>query len=109
MQQLEVNLTIPIPEDRVLVSKVELQNLKEQSLAGVYWSMKDLEKRVGKDWRWIKEHILYPTKFKEVLDVNNGGFVYYPQAKGEKWSFLASKMSKFLEENFCLIHKGNRS
>ncbi|MEX0595914.1 MAG: DUF771 domain-containing protein, partial [Candidatus Paceibacterota bacterium] len=45
MQQLSVNLTIPIPTDQVLISKVELEDLKNQSLIGTYWSMKDLEKR----------------------------------------------------------------
>ncbi len=103
MQQLEVNLTIPIPEDQVLISKVELCDLRNQSLTGVYWTMKDLESRTGKKHEWIKENILYPTKFVKVLDVKNGGCVYYPEKNGEKWTFLASKMTKFLEENFQTI------
>ena len=41
MQQLSVNLTIPIPSDSVLVSKVELQELKQQQLKGVYWSIRN--------------------------------------------------------------------
>lgn len=99
-QQLEVNLTIPIPEDKILISKVELQELKEQQLKGVYWTMKDLEKRVGKKQEWIKEHILYPTKFRKILDVKNGGFVYYPEVRGQTWSFHAQKMAEFLDKNF---------
>lgn len=99
-QQLEVNLTIPIPEDKILISKVELQELKEQQLKGVYWTMKDLEKRVGKKQEWIKEHILYPTKFRKILDVKNGGFVYYPEVRGQTWSFHALKMAEFLDKNF---------
>lgn len=103
MQQLNVNLSIPIPQDQVLVSKVELQELKEQSLIGVYWSMKDLEKKTGKKIEWIKENILYPSRFRKVLDVNNGGFVYYPDRKGQVWTFQASKMAKFLDDNFYRI------
>lgn len=103
MQQLTVNLSIPIPSDQVLISKVELENLRNQELAGVFWSMKDLEKRTNMKQDWLKDNILYPSRFKEKLDVNNGGFVYYPQKSGEKWSFLATEMANFLDENFHLI------
>ena len=103
MQQLKVDLIVPIPNDQVLISRVELEELKDKSLIGVYWSMKDLEVRTGKKVEWIKDNILYPPKFKKLLDVQNGGFVYYPQVKGEKWTFLASKMAEFLEDNFYSI------
>lgn len=103
MQQLSVNLTIPIPSDSVLISKVELQELKQQQLVGVYWSMKDLETRINRKHEWIKENILYPPKFRKFLDVDNGGFVFYPKTKGQTWSFQASKMATFLENNFRRI------
>lgn len=103
MQQLQVNMTIPIPEEYVLITKVEFEQLQQEKLSGQYWTMKDLEKRVGKEWRWIKDNILYPSRFKEILDVNNGGFVYYPEGRGKNWSFHASKMAQFLDDNFHLI------
>jgi len=103
MQQLNVELNIPIPDDRVLISKVELEELKKKDLEGVYWTMKDLEKRINKKSEWIKENILYPPKLKDSLDVENGGFVYYPKNKGETWSFQASKMAQFLDHNFYKI------
>lgn len=103
MQQLNVNISIPIPPDQVLVKKVELEELKQQSLSGVYWNMKDLERRTGKKIEWIKENILYPSRFRKVLDVKNGGFVYYPERKGQTWTFQASEMSKFLDKNFSRI------
>lgn len=102
-QQLSVNLSIPVPEQYVLITKIELDELKQESLMGMYWTMKDLEQRINKKHEWIKENILYPSKFRKMLDVKNGGFVYYPEIQGEKWSFLATKMAKFLEENFHVI------
>src|SRR5699024_12105522 len=105
MQQLEVSLSVPVPKDVVLVTKVELAELKEQSMAGVYWTMKDLEERTGKKHEWIKENILYPSKFRRKLDVQNGGFVFYPEVRGQTWSFHALEMSKFLDENFHRIFK----
>lgn len=103
MQQLEVSLSIPIPEDMVLIKKVKLKELEQAVLLGVYWNMKDLEARTNKKSEWIKEHILYPTKFKKVLDVDQGGFVYYPKVRGQNWAFQATKMTEFLEKNFNRI------
>jgi|SRR5690625_1767073 len=105
-QQLNVSLSIPIPEDQILISRVELQELKKESLSGVYWTMKDLEERVGKKQLWIKENILFPTRFKKILDIDNGGFVYYPERSGQTWSFQANKMAEFLDEYFADIFKG---
>lgn len=105
MQQLNVSLAIPIPEDSVLISKVELEELKEVQLLGVYWNMTDLENRIGKKKNWIKDNVLYPPKFKKVLDIENGGFVYYPKSQGQTWSFHANKMARFLDDNFNSIFK----
>lgn len=100
MQQLSVTLSIPVPSDSILIKKIELEELEKAQLVGVYWSMKDLEKRINKKSDWIKENILYPSKFKKELDVGSGGFVYYPKSRGETWSFQASKMADFLENHF---------
>jgi len=105
-QSIKAEILINIPTDQILISKVEYEQLQIHSLQGVYWTMNDLENRIGKKQVWIKDNILYPQRFKKQLDVLQGGFVYYPKAKGEKWSFLASKMSQFLEDNFYSIFKG---
>ncbi|OAK72659.1 DUF771 domain-containing protein [Lederbergia galactosidilytica] len=103
MQQLNVNLSIPIPADSVLISKVELEELRRNELTGVYWNMKDLEQRISKKSEWIKENILFPTRFRKILDAEHGGFVYYPKSQGQTWSFQASKMSEFLDNYFASI------
>lgn len=105
LQQLEVNITIPIPHDSILIKKVELEELKQEQLTGVYWNMKDLQQRINKSDRWIKDNILYPTRFKRVLDSEIGGFVYYPKNQGQNWSFHARKMAEFLDKNFNRIFK----
>lgn len=64
-QQLTVSLEIPIPSDLVIISKVELQELKQKELKGLYWTMKDLEKRINRKHEWIKENILYPSRLKD--------------------------------------------
>lgn len=102
-QKLSVNLEIPIPTDSVIIKRVELEELRKKELTGVYWTMKDLEKRINKKQQWIKENILYIPKFKNELDSDNGGFVFYPKMQGQTWSFHALKMAKFLDENFQQI------
>lgn len=104
-QQLEVALTIPIPADSVLISKIELEQLKQQELKGVYWNMKDLEERTKRKSEWIKEHILFPTRFRKLLDADYGGFVFYPKTKGQTWVFQANRMAEFLDRNFHHIFK----
>ncbi len=62
--------------------------------------MKNLEERRNKKHEWLKEKILYPQRFRKILDVKNGGFVYYPDSKGKTWAFQATKMTEFLDKNF---------
>ncbi|EJW16969.1 DUF771 domain-containing protein [Paenibacillus alvei] len=103
MQHLNVQLSIPIPEDSIIITKVEFLKLKECELAGVYWGAKDLEKRTGRRMDWLKENILYPSRFRKILDVEHGGFVSYPKVQGQAWAFQASKMAAFLDKYFNLI------
>ena len=103
MQQLNVSLSIQIPADQVLISKVELEELQKGSLSGVYWSMKDLEQRINKKQAWIKENILYQSRFRKILDIRFGGFVFYPESQGQSWSFQAVEMATFLDKYFGTI------
>lgn len=105
-QQLNVQINIPIPEDQVLISKVELEELRNNQLAGESWTMKDLETKTKRKKEWLQENILYVPRFKQKLDTNNGGFVYYPKGKGSPWAFQATKMAQFLDDNFHLIYRG---
>src|SRR5690625_3474161 len=106
MQQLEVNLSIPVPSDQVLISKVELQELKQQSLYGQLWNMKELEQLINRKQEWIKENILFPARVSKILDSDNGGCTYYPKSKGQTWSFQANKVAEFLDKNFSKIFGG---
>lgn len=103
MQHITVELNIPIPEDSIIIKRVEWEELKRQELTGVYWTMKELEARVGRKSIWIKENILFPSRFRKILDSKQGGFVYYPRSQGETWSFHASRMAEFLDRHFSTI------
>lgn len=95
MQTLDIKVSIP--EDYVLVKKIEWEQMLESQLAGKQWSMKDLEELTGRKTNWLKDNVLYP--YREELDVDNGGFVRYPEVSGSPWKFGAAKMAQWLEEN----------
>ncbi|HJA42158.1 MAG TPA: DUF771 domain-containing protein [Firmicutes bacterium] len=106
MQTLDVSLSIPIPSNMVLITRTHYEELKDEQLHGVYWSMKDLENRTGKKQLWLKENILFQPRFKKILDSKSGGFVHYPQSSGQPWTFHAKKMADFLDKNFNEIFAG---
>lgn len=106
MQQLRAEVTVTVPPEYVLVAKAEYEELSEQTLTGVYWNMSDLKKRINKSDKWIKENILYPTRFREKLDARKGGPVYYPESQGQSWTFQAKEMAEFLDKNFHRIFGG---
>lgn len=106
MQQLNISLAVHVPEEYVLIKKVDLQELEDQSLRGVTWGMKKLEEKMNKKRQWIERNVLYPPHFKRILDTENGGFVHYPEASGQPWSFQANKMADFLDKYFGEIYRG---
>lgn len=65
--------------------------------------MKDLEEATGYSDNWLKDNILLRPAYKKILDLENGGCVYYPEKRGEKWMFIASRMQEFLERYFVQI------
>ncbi|MDD9148128.1 DUF771 domain-containing protein [Sporolactobacillus sp. CQH2019] len=69
----------------------------------LWWNMKDLESATGFKRKWLLSNILYRPEYRDQLDIENGGPVYYPDRPGDMWQFLASSMKKFLEIHFAEI------
>ena len=65
MQMLTVNLTIPIPADSVLISKIQLEEFKRAQLEDVYWTMKDLQKRIIKNPNGLKHIFSIQKSFEK--------------------------------------------
>ena len=64
MQMLTVNLSIPIPADSVLISKIQLEEFKRAQLK-VSIGHEKTQKRINKKSEWIKTHILYQKSFEK--------------------------------------------
>ncbi|MCM6842256.1 DUF771 domain-containing protein [Lactococcus lactis] len=99
-QTLEVQATISvlIPEDKILVDKVEYQELKEKDFDG--WVGMDVF--IEKSNRSIPtvSKVLRKPDLRKRIAVENGGWVYYPNGKGDNWSFRFKEMMDFINKEF---------
>lgn len=102
MEQV-IEVKVPIPTGWVLIREEENERVIQERLLGRLWKMKDVEKVVQRDARWIRDNILYP--YRDELDVKRGGFVTYPMVTGQPWEFGALKMATWLENNQSKIMK----
>lgn len=86
----ELSVTITVPDEYILIKKIEWEEMIENQLSGRQWEMKDLVERIGRNLQWFKDNILYA--YKNELSTARGGFVKYPESKGMPWKFGAAKM-----------------
>ena len=96
------NITIALPEDKVIIEKGEDEELKKNANKGKYMTMNELLELLSVSRPWLIEHILYRPSIKQEIDIeqNPKGFVKYPSAQGGKYLFLASKTKEYFEKNF---------
>nr|WP_216682519.1 DUF771 domain-containing protein [Enterococcus innesii] len=100
MQQLEAEILvkIPVPEEMVLVNKIRLKELEENEFAGKIFTMKDFAERSNRSSKWLKDNILNNPQLVKKLNIENGGFVYYPHSQSDRWLFNAKGLIKFIDE-----------
>ncbi|WP_019292875.1 DUF771 domain-containing protein [Lactococcus petauri] len=104
-QTLEVQATISvlIPEDKILVDKVEYQELKEKDFDG-WVGMKEFVAKSNRSAPTISKLLKRPELIK-TLSVENGGWVYYPK-DGSHWSFHYKEMMEFINKEFYNKYAG---
>lgn len=102
--RLKPEIEVEIPDHLVLVSSVELEELKDKAKTldeqTPWGTMKWLEEQTNRRNNWLKANILYP--WRDVLE-NEIGCVHYPNGKGDKWVFEKKMMLAFLKEKFTDI------
>ena len=101
-----LNVTVPIPETHVLITKDEYEELIAYSLDPV-WNMSDLKKKlkIASD-ETIKDRLLFHLDSKRV---KAQGIVHYPDENFNRWRFNARRMHKFVDEHFNEIYKGGHN
>ncbi|HFI0028147.1 TPA: DUF771 domain-containing protein [Streptococcus suis] len=101
------NLTIELPENKIIVDRNEYEQLKQTASQGRYMTLSEVLELLSVSRPWLLENVLYkPTIRKQIdIDQNKDGFVKYPQNQGGRYYFLASKTRNFFERNFLEIFK----
>lgn len=99
-QKIRAEVVLTIPEDKILISLQEYEDLLESNSSGRVINLKSFADLLGRSERWTKENLLEDKIFRRKLDAKNGGFVHYPSYQGDPYSFLEDESRKFIRENF---------
>ncbi|HEM6146839.1 DUF771 domain-containing protein [Streptococcus suis] len=101
------NITIKLPDSKIIVDKDEYERLKKSVVAGHYMTLNDVLEMLSVSRPWLLENVLYKPIIRKQIDIeqNPNGFVKYPQNRGGRYFFLATKTREFFEQNFLEIFK----
>ena len=101
------NLTIELPESKIIIDRNEYEQLKQTTSQGRYMTLSEVLELLSVSRPWLLENVLYKPTIRKQLDIdqNKDGFVKYPQNQGGRYYFLASKTRNFFERNFLEIFK----
>lgn len=91
---------IPIPDDCVIITKVEYEELRKAVNIGDSLTLGEVADRLNRSKKWVVDEVLKKPKYKKYLDNRHGGFVHYEQGGGDKYIFLKTKTIEFIENNF---------
>ncbi|CYV06550.1 DUF771 domain-containing protein [Streptococcus suis] len=108
----EINLefseiTVKLPEGYAIHSEAEYQELQKKASIGHYMTLNDVLEMLSVSRPWLLENVLYKPIIRKQIDIdqNPNGFVKYPQNRGGRYFFLATKTREFFEQNFLEIFK----
>lgn len=107
LQQISANVTIQIPENKVIVDKSYLDEIKSRNITGRTWGLKEFRKQccANKSPDWVRTFILY--KFRKEIELNgNHGWAIIGQGKGHRTIIFADKACKWMSENSFRIDWG---
>jgi len=103
---------IPIPDECVIISKVEYEELRKADNTGRWMTLQEVLERINRKYQWFNSTVLKNPRYRQLIDIekNKDGFVYYPGDGRDTYLFLRSKTLSFLEENFStILKKGDRN
>jgi phage pi2 protein 07 len=105
-QSLTAQVTMIIPEEKVLIDKVEYQELKKQEFDG-WVGMKEFVNKSNRSAPTIAKVLKRPELIQS-LSVENGGWIFYPE-DGNHWSFHYKEMMEFINREFYQNYSGGSS
>ncbi|PCR99080.1 DUF771 domain-containing protein [Lactococcus fujiensis] len=106
IEQLELIFTPKQIEAIELMAKaiVSQQETRIEEFNG-WVGMEEFEKQSNRSSTKISEILCKPS-IRKRADFENGGWVYYPKGKGDRWSFKYKPMMEFINLRFYHEMKG---
>lgn len=98
-QMLTAQVTLVIPDDKVLIDKVEYQELKKSHLVTID-SMQEFCNYAGWSPDTMTKIFLKPS-IRNSIDIerNEEGWAYYGLGQGNHWWFLAEQAIDFIKND----------
>lgn len=103
-QQIEANVTITVPAEKVIVDKSYLEDLQDSASIGKKWGIDEFRKECcgGKAREWVRLYIF--AKFSKEIEVkDNHGWLIHGSRKD---LIMAHKACNWIEENDYRIDWG---
>lgn len=96
------NITVQLPDDKIVVNRDEFENLKKSQLTGSYMTLNGVLELLSVSRPWLLENVLYNPEIRSQIDIdqNLDGFVKYPHNQGGCYFFLASRTRDYFEQHF---------
>ncbi|HEL1596704.1 TPA: DUF771 domain-containing protein [Streptococcus suis] len=101
------NLTIELPESKIIVDRNEYEQLKQTTSQGRYMTLSEVLELLSVSRPWLLDNVLYKPTIRKQIDIDQtpDGFVKYPDNQGGRYFFHARKTKDFFENNFAQIFK----
>lgn len=107
-EQIEQIFTpMQIEAIELMAKKIVSQQPNKNDDFNGWVGMKEFVKQSNRSSTKISQ-ILYKPSIRKRFDVDNGGWIYYPNGTGDNWSFRFKPMMEFIDERFYKEVKGTR-
>ncbi|MDV2911058.1 DUF771 domain-containing protein [Pediococcus acidilactici] len=99
-QVVEATIKFEIPEDKVLVDRIEWEKIQEKASKHEIWQIEDLKRyMLNRKIPWINHHILANPRLTRQLDELRERGALGGGGKGVSWWMFADEIKKFINDN----------
>ncbi|ANZ70346.1 DUF771 domain-containing protein [Pediococcus claussenii] len=103
-QTIEANIKFEVPEDKVLVDRIEWQETQEKAYAHEIWDKEELRLYLKKPSNtWINDHVLANPRLRDELNELRKKGALKGGGKGSTWLMFADDMKQFIADNKEII------
>lgn len=99
-QQIAASLTIPVPDDKVIIDKLILEDLLDKIVRGRTWTLDEFRKNCcfNRERAWVILYIF--SKYKSEIDYHcPGGWLRPSKGKGSAYGIFAKPACDWMEQN----------